>query len=178
MAKEVFLVTINEDLANVATEVYIYNSLAMANYKMGDVSWANLDEENVRMYHGVIIPATFLPNSFKGCTPRILIKNPEGYNDIGLENDYYFSKVPSDPAELAKTIEKLLDDDELFISASYHVRREHTMAEVELFLGTSIMPVFQVMDESVDEEIIERLSSLVDEIKATNTEIKDVANEA
>jgi len=33
-------------------------------------------------------------------------------------------------------------------------------------------------NESVDEEIIERLSSLVDEIKATNTEIKDVANEA
>jgi hypothetical protein len=103
MSDEVFIMTINEDLDDTTTEIFIYQSLEACNFGLGEASWGNLDEDNIRVYHGILTDATFIPEDFKGCTPYITLKNPEGLHIIALEEimmndgvDFYlinFSKL-------------------------------------------------------------------------------------
>ena len=99
MKEEVFLTTLNEDITNVATEVFIHENLEMCNWKLGEVSWANLDEDNIRTYHGVLVGAKFIPENFKGCTPYILIGNPDRHHSVAIEDEYIFEKWTEDCTE-------------------------------------------------------------------------------
>jgi hypothetical protein len=177
MDNEVFLLTINEDEEDVATEVFKFKDLETCNYKLNDLSWGNLDDDNIRIYHGVLSSATFLPESFKGCTPYIVIKNPEGDVTPVLAHEHVFKKVPSDPAIVAINIQTLLEDDELFISSTYLQQIQPTIYDVQIFFGRRVSPVFTILEENLDEEVMYRLGDLMNEFKIDKERMTEEINE-
>jgi len=178
MKDEIFLITMNEDIKNVATEVLIFKDLEMCNFKLGDISWGNLDDDNIRVYHGVLTKANFIPENFKGCTPYIMIKNPEGHHAVALEHEHIFEKAMADPTSVANRIQILLDKDELFISSSYLQQVTPSIEDVKIFFGQRQTPVFQIAEENLDEEVMDRLNNLVTEFKAEKDCIMEENNES
>jgi hypothetical protein len=177
MKDEVFLITLNEDLKDVSTEVFIYQDVEMCNFRLSDISWGNLDEDNIRIYHGVLVKATFIPENFKGCTPYIIIKNPEGGHTAVLENECFFEKVTADPVTLANRIQKLLEDDELFISSTYLQQLKPTIENVKIFFGQRQTPVFQISEDNLDEEVMGRLNDLSVEFETEKYCVMEEINE-
>jgi len=161
MRNEVFLITVNEDLEDVATEVFIFKQLETCNFKLSDISWGNLDDDNIRVYHGILVTANFIPENFKGCTPYIMIKNPEGDVYPELANEHMFKKITANSSTVATTIQTLLDDDDLFAYGNYTHQLVPTIEDVQLFFGQKYSPIFQIAEETIDEEIIDRLSNLL-----------------
>ncbi len=144
----------------------------MVNHKLEDISWSNLDENNVRIYHGVMVSAMFIPNNFKGCTPYIIIKNPDCNSSPALDNEYFFKKVPGGPEKIAEEIEKALTAKDLFISSYYMYPIQLSIHNVKLFLGYRLGAVFQVMPEAEDDETIDRLEKLAKDIKTKSQELQ------
>lgn len=177
MKDEVFLITVNEDIDDVSTEVFIFQNLEVCNFKLSELSWANLDDDNIRTYHGVLTSANFIPENFKGCTPYIIIKNPEGRHTAILENECVFEKTAADSHTVATRIQKLLDEDELFISSNYLQQLVPSIEDVKIFFGQRQHPIFQIAEENLDEEVMDRLSSLIVEFNFEDEYITEENNE-
>lgn len=168
MTKEVFLL-VNDDYGALATEVCRFDSLEELNGQLAIDSYGNLDDE-LKPYHGVLVPATFIPNSFKGATPYIYIPNPLGVTNIAAANEAHFEKIGGDPATVAMLIAELLTEKTYkFDNANCDV----TIQDVFLFFGHKLAKVLQIPEDHLDEEIIDRVSNLTDSIDEHNKKLKE-----
>jgi len=160
MSNEVFIMTINEDLDDTTTEVFIYQSLEACNFGLGEASWGNLDEDNIRVYHGILTDATFIPEDFKGCTPYITLKNPEGLHIIALEDECIFEKMPTDAVIVVNRIQELLRDEKLFTKLKDSRGVMPTIEDIKIFYGQRQTAILQISEENLDDEVIFRLCDL------------------
>jgi hypothetical protein len=160
MSNEIFIITINEDLDDTTTEIFIYKNIEACNFKLENTSWGNIDEDNIRVYHGILTNATFIPENFKGCTPYIVLKNPEGNRTSIFENECIFEKTTAETTIVVNRIQELLKNEELFTSPKASLRIASTIEDIKIFYGQRQPPILQISEENLDEEVIYRLSSL------------------
>lgn len=167
LEKEVYLVTQHEDLKSIPTELQICESLEAANVALSDISFGNTDDDNCRVYCGVIIPAKFIPDKLKGCTPYIIVFNPDNSGEV------IFKKSPMSTDKLCSKIEELLSDELLFDKefefkdGTYTVgerKRSHSIEDVSIFFGSRLTSVLHVPEDALDEELIFRVTDLADYI--------------
>jgi hypothetical protein len=159
-----FLVTIGEDIDEVATEVFFYNSRVGANQQLHNVTYGNLDDENTCIYQGILTKALYIPDSFKNCVPYLLIRNPERHTVKIAVDEAWFKRIPSNPKDTIEYIQEIIKENSLF-------EERFSIDDVYLFFGKKLIPVFHITDEAVDdEELIDRLNDL-EEVITTNTNL-------
>ncbi len=152
-----YLITVAEEMATTVTEASFHKTRYNANKFLHDASYGLLDDDHFKMYYGIIIPATYIPNGIKGCTPWIIIKNPERYTDITAEDDIFIRKGPARLANLPDIIQGILKENDYF-------PKDVTIKDVFLLFGKNITPVFHITDENEDEEFTDRLDKINDAI--------------
>lgn len=172
--REVFLIT----LANTEEEeieIILCESLAEANDALSNESSGNIEENTIKIYHGVLIPSTFIPNSFNGCTPHIVVfsKNELQYNDLSDIVDseiktVYFKKISiKDSNTVSNTIMKFIKN---------KAERDNEKIDInfiKLFLGHEVQPVLNIPDEHIDEELIERVIKVAEKLNSQNELFKE-----
>ena len=138
------------------------------NLQLATLSFGNLDEE-IQIFHGVLTPASFIPEDFKGCTLYVYIRNPAGEIHQGAKGEAHFEKSKCDPDVLAITIQELLSE------KSYRFNAMHlivNISDVQLFFGHELDKILSVPEDHLDEELIERVSKLADVIIKQDEEFK------
>ncbi len=168
MGKEVFLLVNDED-TSISIEVCQFDSLKELNTQLAIDSYGNIDED-LRIYHGILIPATFIPKNFEGATPYVYIPNPLGRINISAANEAHFEKIKGDPKVVATLITELLKEKTYrFNNGNYKV----TIQDTFLFFGYGLSKVLTVPEEHLDEEIIDRVSKLTNSITTQNKKLEE-----
>lgn len=162
-SKETFIVVSEASGEELAKDIYIYDSIEEVNDRLEDLTFANLDPDLNKIYHGVLISGRTIPESFQGCTPYIVIKNPERYEVSVLEHEAMFLKESCSPDKVAETITTILTGDNIFSNDSTPIRIE----DVFVFFGREVIPVLQITEAAVfeDEEFSERVAEMVEKFK-------------
>ena len=167
MVKETFLV-VNDSYLDMSSEIIKCDSLIEANLQLATLSFGNLDDE-IKIFHGVLTSATFIPEDFKGCTPYIYIRNPASDVYKAVENEAYFERSKCDPDIVALTIQELLSEKTYkFNNMHYDVNID----DVQLFFGHELEKVLNVPEDHLDEELIDRVSKLADFIIEQDVKFK------
>lgn len=163
LSKETFIVVSEASGEELAKDLYICDSLEEVNDQLEDLTFANLDPENNKTYHGVLISGHTIPDSFQGCTPYIIVKNPERYEISVLENEAMFLKESCSPDKVAETITNILNGDNIFDNDSTPI----TIDDVFIFLGRELIPVLQIVESAIfhDEEFCDRIERMVEKFK-------------
>ena len=130
------------------------------NYKLHDVFYRNLNKVDVSIYQGVLIPATFIPESFNGISPYLVIRNPLEDNEFESKCEIYFKKQSTYAINLISVIQNLLEENSLF-GLTKMSKTKLTIQEVFIFLGRKIRPILYIPHDELDEELIERAESMV-----------------
>jgi len=154
--REVFVVTSTDPDYELYTEVYILDSLGKANAKLTDLTYGSTDDDSVQVYHGILLNADCIPPTFNGCTPYIIVQNPERTKSKAVENEAHFEKMVINPNKVAEKIEDLLESENLFISIDGS-EMNVTIDDIYLFFGYNMIKVLQISEERVDDEIMSRL---------------------
>jgi len=153
-----FLITIGEDIDEIATEAFFYKSRTIANKQLHEITYGNLDDESTCIYHGVLTEALYIPESFKNCIPYLLIRNPERHKSKVTSDEVWFKKLPTEPTEVITYIQEVVKENSLF-------GKKFSINDIFLFFGKKLTPVFHVPEDAVDdEELIDRLNELEDVI--------------
>ena len=94
---EVFIVTLNEsDDKTKRTEIILADSLQDTNDALMTESSGSTNNNTIKIYHGILTEATFIPTTFNGCTPYIVAFNPiVTYNDFISQDpiNVFFEKI-------------------------------------------------------------------------------------
>jgi len=150
----VFLVTTGEDIDEVATEAYLYQSRKAANKQLHELTYGNLDEDSTCIYHGVLTEALYIPDNFKNCIPYLMIRNPERYTIELTSDEVWFKKLPIEPKAVIKYIQEILIENSLF-------KNKFSINDIFLFFGKKLTPVFHIPEDAIDdEELVDRLNTL------------------
>ncbi len=162
-SKETFIIVSEASDEELAKDLYIYESMEEVNDQLEDLTFANIDLNNNKVYHGVLIPGHTIPESFQGCTPYIIVKNPERYEVSVLENEATFLKESCSPDKVVDTITTILTGDNIFNNDSIPIKIE----DVFVFFGIEVIPVLQIVESAVfqDEEFCDRIDNMVEKFK-------------
>jgi len=162
-SKEVFVIVSDASGDEIIKDIYVYEGIEEVNSCLEDLTFANLDPEGNKIYHGALIPGHTIPESFQGCTPYIIIKNPERYHISVLENEAMFLKEECSPDKVANTITSLLTGSNVFSDDSIKLDIE----DIYIFFGREVLPVLQITEDSVfeDEEFADRVTNMVEKFK-------------
>lgn len=164
--KTIFIMTVGEEEEDIITEIYAYTNLDAANEQLHEITYGAIDEDHYRMYHGVLLRAFYIPNNLKGCTPYVIIRNPERVIFPVTSDEGWFHKGPNDPDSLADYIQKLIGSNDAFTS-------KITIDDVFIFYGKQLSPSLHIAaEETDDEELIDRWNELDSNVRL-NTEIFD-----
>jgi len=156
MGKQVFLIVINEDEEEVFTELFEFPTLEATNCKLEDLTYGNLDDESIHIYHGMMTSPEFIPKSLNGTAPFIIVMNPDRFLSNADSSEVLFFKGSSDPKILMEKIEDLLSSDDFFPLATSKVKT----SDIRLFFGYKMIPVLQVTESSLDDEVIDRAEKI------------------
>jgi len=164
----IFILTEYENTQS-TTELYVFDSLQELNDYLAveSINVSNMD--TYKVYHGVSVLANFIPDNLSGCTPYIVIRNPKGKTVKSLENECHFEKAKGGVVELVKRIEELLKEEKY----EFHSDDPPAIEDVRLFFGQEVKLALTVADDTIDEEVIERVSALSKEFNHHNERIKD-----
>jgi len=145
--KEIFLICGDVD---VAEELFVFGEWGDLDVylKSQPVSQYNAP----RVLHGVITPATFLPNSIMG-RPVHLICSEDGF-----ETGYVIELSASNANELSLEVEVAVNGN---ISGCYKTEIE----DIFLFYGYEVPTSYTVDEESIDDEIIHTCLRIAEEAK-------------
>jgi hypothetical protein len=190
MSKEVYLVVLNyieptefdmtgdeeeyDELtfSSDQSEVYVYNTLEEVNEHVVTESFGepSLDGDYIKVFHGVIVPASYIPETFNGCTPFLYVKHPLRYTEDLHKHEAYFRKISEGTDVLVKVIEELM---------TYHVYdslkgRSYKLIikDANIFLGYELQMALHCPEQSSDEEAIYRIKKLRDKILSNNNQEK------
>lgn len=170
MSNVVFIINVIENKNSGMSDVFVFDDVDDVNLKLEEITYGHTNYENIEVFSGIIIPSEHIPASFDGTIPHILIQNPDRVFDETVSDEAYFFKSSSDPKVVTEKIEELMAVDDLFFS-SYAVESPVIgIEDVKLFFGYAMLPVLQIIEESVDEEVFERLEKIKD--AATNIKNK------
>lgn len=168
MAKEVFLL-VNDEYTGVATEVCEFEELSDLNTQLETDSYGDLDAE-LKVFHGVIVPAKFLPDDLDSIKPFVYIPNPLGKTNIAAANEAHFERVSGGADGIAFLVQELLQEESFkFDNGNEPV----TIDNVFLFFGHRLQKVLHVPETHIDEEIIERVSELADSVMKHTKQLEE-----
>lgn len=175
--EDVFLIMLGEEKEE--TEMYICASVDEANSILEDESFGNATSGIIKIYQGVLVPANFIPNNLKACTPYIVIfRDGQVPTEIDIYNGeeiktVYFEKVNrSNSIEVTDKIQELMEFNPLEKPTEYKKFRTK-IENIRLFFGHQIQPVLNIAEINLDEELIHRVSNLALEMKNYNKEIEE-----
>ena len=144
---EVFVVNSNNDKEGNNIPAKIYSEFFDV---MGELDLIN--NKDVKIIHGHLLPATVIPSKFNGVGVFIIISLSDQHHGFIVESK------PSTPEELAADIELIIDN-------SWHLApREINIEDVFLLYGTKIKTTPPVTEDELDEEFIERSNIIADEV--------------
>jgi len=71
---EVFLVILSSEGTTIEdVEMIVCDTIDDVNDTLINESSGNIEMDTIKIYHGVLLNSTFIPNSFDGCTPYIIV---------------------------------------------------------------------------------------------------------
>lgn len=173
MSKEVFLI-VEPGYDDLTTEISVYDTLEKMNHQLAIQSFGNLDDE-IEVYHGILVDAKFLPRKFNGCTPYLYVTNPLGARRSEVMLEAHWEKLKGDPEVVALAVEELLNE-KTFEFDNGNV--EVTIDDVQLFFGQQLQKVLSVPEDHLDEEMIERVELLGKELDIYKDKLKGRTHEA
>ena len=165
----VFILTLYEDAAHSSTEIFSFSTLDELNDYLAAESYGDTDSGGYKVYHGVTTEAKFIPNSLNGCTPFIIIRNPTGKTNKVYADQVHFEKVSGGVENLTRRIEILLKEQKY----DFYSNNKPSINDVRLFFGHELKMILKVSEDSLDEELIERVSGLSETITEHNKKVKD-----
>lgn len=155
-------------------EVMAYDTLEELNGQLENESFGEIEEDEIQVFHGVLVDARFIPSTFNGSTPYIYITNPLGEHVSGFAAEAHFEKASGDPEAVALTIQELLEEKTFNFNNRNH---EVTIDHVRLFFGYKMQTVMAVPDSHIDEEVIDRVGALVASMEEKSKLLKEKSNE-
>lgn len=126
------------------SEIFEFTNLDDTNIKLDELTFGDTDTENINVYKGFVISAKYIPDSFNGLIPYI-------YIPISKNNEGIFIKVSTNVEAVIKKVEYLMSKTEL---------KNLNIDNVYLFFGEKLTPSLQIIDISIDEELVERAKNL------------------
>jgi len=114
-------------------------------------------DSEMRVFHGVITPAEFLPNSFHGKSVFIVCQDPDD-----LQKGNAIEAVSDTPEGLSEDISRLLD-----YGTVHLFNGELDIDNVYLLYGYQLQTCLTVDGDELDEEIIEMCKIIGTEVKMT-----------
>jgi len=182
MSKEIYLVVLNYieptdfdmsgdkndydelSFSSDQSEVYMYNTLELANEHVMTESFGepSLDGDYMKVFHGILVPANYIPETFNGCTPFLLVQNPLRESERLHEHEAYFRKIASGTDVLVKIIEEIMTYN------VYHsvngMSRKVSINDASIFLGYELQMSLHCPEQCTDEEAIHRIKKLGNKI--------------
>lgn len=168
---EVYIIASVDPDYETYTEVYILNSVEEVNAQLADLTYGNTDDESVQVYHGVLLDGDCIPPSFNGCTPYILLRNPERFINTTVANEAYFNKVTIDPEAVMSRIESFMSAQDLFIPTTSE-KLSVSINDIKIFFGYKMTKITQIFAEKRDDEILNRLRSIESAVADVKNNIK------
>lgn len=163
--KEIFLLISDRRIPESQTISLAFTNQDELNAALSAESFGDLDEENLEVFHGVLISPRYLPESIGGCTPYIMIHNNGVTNNIICKNEVYFIKGPPDVDRLSKVIESFINKSLFSTTSPDRVKLD----DIQIFFGHKIPLIFQISEDYLDEELIERVLNLSNKVKELKT---------
>lgn len=145
---EVFIISFNiggHQLIEIYTELYdVMESLNPRNVD---------DSKNIKVIHGCLLPATTLPSNFNGVDGFIVVNLLDTNYGLLIEDAFHNSR------DIAMIIQTIVDNKKINIENTF------------ILYGVEIALTLSISEDEVDEELIERSSAIVREIRQIEKEL-------
>lgn len=149
--KEVYVVCGDEDRNDAL--LFVTDSFKNLKYFL-DTLLPDIDCDT-RVLHGILTPAEFLPDSFKGKSVFVICQNPEHLNKGNVVDAGSVT-----PQNLAESVTNLLNEDDAIIESS-----PVTIDDIYILYGYQLQVKLYVDSEDTDEEVIEVCNDIGKKVK-------------
>ncbi len=152
--EEVFLFVHNSTITDVM--VLAFPTLQSLNNHLAtkiDIKSYDFDPGDLSVFQGVATSARFIPNKFGNCTPYITVVKSKENGVRHLIDENYFEKVDN-TIEATQKVQKIID-------SSYGI----SIDDIYLFFGYKLPITLIVKEDSLDEELLDRMCDFVEIIK-------------
>jgi len=164
--EEVFLLILHADSISFPTEIYVFKTLQALNIHLSTELLAeveDMDSDTICVFNGIATSARFIPESFDGCTPYIIVhKQTEQLNE-NEETGALFEKISGGAQGVVEKIQHLVTTNVIGVDID----------DIHLFFGQELTLILAVDDTDIDEELIDRVKKVTTKITEQKTNIKD-----
>ena len=153
MTQPVYLLVHNQTGGSTC-DIYQSDDLEQMNSVLQDISVDEaLETDCFSAYFGVLITAAYVPMSFHGLKPYVIVFNPS--ESLDTVTDAFFEELPTTPEGVCKRIQQLIEkQDELFDDEYVGSKPDQcniTIDSIFILLGKPLELGLHVMDINDDE---------------------------